>query len=457
MSVSEALYPGSPTSKPRLSISLTVRRSRLLIVVLALMYRVVIDLSYAFVVEPLFHYAGYELRPNLEYLYTSYILVAVMALLLPSREDHPSTDITFVFYVITYIPFTSLFALQPGDPEYFILLNLAFLILFATVKFVPTFRALPNISYRLQVLFALTLLCTAYVFATVVIRGGLSLVTFDITRVYSVRWDINNKILVGLSSYLVEWCSKIFIPALLVYGIWTKRRVVTLGSLALIIVFFGITSAKGVLAYPILVLIAYYGKKWDKFRTGFLWAAIAVPVLAFITYLSFGDVLVTGFLLNRIYFVPTLANFQYYDFFQTHPMVYWSNTFMSAFYAYPYNDPIPIIMGRATFEGGTDSFTNVGIFATGYMQFGVIGMLIFPLLAGLSLKVIDSLAVNRMPAYVALALSVVAGIQYLSGDLTETLLSHGVFMAWVTIYLMGDPESRGSPKTRPPHEATGLA
>jgi len=110
---------------------------------------------------------------------------------------------------------------------------------------------------------------------------------------------------------------------------------------------------------------------------------------------------------------------------------------MSFFYENPYNDTIAVILGRSTNVQETDTYLNVGIFATGYMQFGVLGMLLFPLFAGLSLKVIDGLTVNRMPTHVALSVSVVAGIQYLSADFTETLLSHGMFAVWLTLYLMG--------------------
>ena len=414
-----------------------LQKSKLIDIALALVLRAMIDLAYIEIVKPLFAYSGYQLHIDFHYLWISYLSIILIGLVLPSKVERPSVEIVFVMYVIVYVPFTSLFALQPGDPRYFLLVNLSFLVLFATVAFFPSISPPPNLTHRLKIFSAIALTCILYVFATVIYRGGLSFVNFDITRVYEVRWDINNKILVGLTGYLVEWCSKIFIPTFLIVGIWTGRKLVTLASSLLIVAFFAVTSAKGILFYPILALIAYYGKLWGAFRTGFLAAAIAVPVLSFITHFAFDDILVTGILLNRIYFAPTLANFQYYDFFLVHPLVCWSNTFMSAFYAYPYNDTIALILGRGGADIISDTYLNVGIFATGYMQFGVAGMLVFPFLAGISLRFIDCLAVNRMPIHVGLALSIIAGVQYVSADLTETLLSHGIFAAWLTLYLLG--------------------
>jgi len=418
VSASTAVPQAASNWKARLPRKLSIRRSKVAAVVLALLLRILIDLSYVTIVQPLFAYAGYTLRVDWTNLGLSYVLVIAMGFLLPSKKQFPSADITFIIFAIAYLPCTSFFALQAGDPRYFVLFNLAFLVLCTTVAFVPCFRVPLNISHRLTLLLAITLVCTLYAVATVVMRGGLSLLSLDITRVYEFRSEINSRILTGLVGYDVEWVSKVFIPAMLVFGLWTNRKLVILGAILLAVAFFAITSAKGVLFYPILTLIAYFGKLSGNFRIGFLLAAIAVPILSFITYFALHDILVTGILLNRIYFVPTIANFQYYDFFRVHPLVYWSNTFMSFFYENPYNDTIAVILGRSTNVQETDTYLNVGIFATGYMQFGVLGMLLFPLFAGLSLKVIDGLTVNRMPTHVALSVSVVAGIQYLSADFT---------------------------------------
>ena len=76
------------------------------------------------------------------------------------------------------------------------------------------------------------------------------------------------------------------------------------------------------------------------------------------------------------------------------------------------------------------------------MQFGVAAMLFFPFIAALPLKITDSLVVGRMPVYVGLSISIVAAIGYLSGDLTETILSHGILISWLTLYLLGSTTDR---------------
>ena len=97
---------------------------------------------------------------------------------------------------------------------------------------------------------------------------------------------------------------------------------------------------------------------------------------------------------------------------------------MSRFYDYPYTDVIPMIIGRQL-PGNGLTYANVGIFGSGYMQFGVIGMIAFPFIAGLSFKFIDRLVEPDACLRRARG-GLHCGNAILEGDLTGVFLSHGL-------------------------------
>lgn len=427
----------APSATPT-PITLKINKAQLRMVALALVLRLCMDLAYAYLAQPLYAYSGYYLDPNWGYVAISYAMTAVLGFLLPSDQEKPSSNIGFVYFIIFYLPFGTIFSLMPASPTYYWLVTGGFAIMFGILRLFPETKPLPKVRRGAAIFITMAVLFIGYTLAIFALRGGFSIITFNLSEIYSVRGIINYQILTGLAGYTSTWVVKVFIPALLVYGLWKRNWVLTVIAALLVVLFFGVTSSKAAFLYPFLVLFAYFGHKIGRFRDIFMAAVFAVVGVAWLSYLILGDIIVAGVLVQRALFIPTRTCFTYFEFFQSHPLVYMSNSIFSRFLTYPYHSSIPDIIGFGSYGAGSQTYENVGIFGTGYEHFGAIGVLLFPLIAGLTLKVIDIISYRRMPARVALAFAIVVGIQYTSADLAETLLTHGMFLTWITLLMFGE-------------------
>jgi hypothetical protein len=87
---------------------------------------------------------------------------------------------------------------------------------------------------------------------------------------------------------------------------------------------------------------------------------------------------------------------------------------------------------------GTQSSANVGLFGDAFANFGFAGCFIFAMLFALLLKVVDAAARTTDPR-IAVALVGMASFQLVNSGLLTTLLTHGLALAIVALWLFGTP------------------
>ena len=155
-------------------------------------------------------------------------------------------------------------------------------------------------------------------------------------------------------------------------------------------------------------------------------------------YIVYADILWGSLFIRRVFFVTSFLTFTYYEFFSLHEFVYWSSSITSSFIDYPYElNPAEVIGAYI----GTDAHANNSFLSTGYMHAGILGIIFYGILVGLLLRLIDSLSHKGVPPWVAVA-SVIVPFQSLlmSADLLTALLTHGIGMAIVILFLLRSAE-----------------
>jgi hypothetical protein len=409
--------------------------SRAVLVIASVFIRFILERAYAAMMPTEFSYAGFYYTPTLAGTLMSYVGVIAMAAIMP-RKVMPSTIALNAYFVGFYIPLSMVVAAKDQYFDFFAMSTGFLLLLRLLITIVKVERPISrNLAYSNQLLILISVSGVILTLILFVSQGGLQYVNFDIEDVYSVREDINS-ILTGFVGYLSDWSKNVFLPIILIISIYTKRLYLIFFSLLLFVGFFAITSSKAVLFYPLVVLFLTF-----LVRTGhavpLLYAGVAgVALTSHFMYVVFGQNIVSALMTLRVFSVPPSDALLYYDYFQTHDLLYWSNTILGAPFRTQEFEHIAQTIGRNSWGYGSETFANTGVFATSYMQFGILGMIIYPILIAVVLKLVDKLAFGRMPLESAVCISIIPLLQFLGSDFPTAMLSHGVAMLLICMRLL---------------------
>jgi hypothetical protein len=138
----------------------------------------------------------------------------------------------------------------------------------------------------------------------------------------------------------------------------------------------------------------------------------------------------------RIYAVPAQAFNVYYNFFQTHPLTYWSHiNFISSFVHYPYGEPLSLVMAEAY---GLGNYNASFLETDGLAAAGTVALPLVSIVFGLILTGLNSCMRNLNLTICAI---VMAGpsIQLIDTGIGPSLLTNG--LALLAIFLLFAPRN----------------
>ena len=426
------------------------RSAALAPVLLLLVAKVFLDYAYIWHLSPIYSYAGYYEELSFGRLITSYALVFLLAIVSPLRNQKPSSVFAFLYLFTLVVPLLSLWALRQDDTTFMCLMLGSYLILLAGLR-VPTFNPRLTIRNSWMILISLFALLLTAVMATAWLRGGFELITFDPRRIYEVREQVTSSVFsAGLAGYSKEWFGKVVCPALMILSLHKRRyfAFVLLSSVQLL--FFGLTAAKDYFVFPVLAVVTYF-ILYQKRRVVVVLPAIILAL--FLVSLEFSlyvdDFTAVGIVMMRPFFTLGHIAYEYYYFFESHPHTFLSNTAIGFLVEYPFEETVSRLVGADFWGQGRDANANVGIFASGYMHFGAIGMFTFAFLLAVVLRLYDSLIVGRIPLEVGIPVAMTPALQFVNGDFTATLVSHGVGLSFVVLLLIGGKDKKSASNKRP--------
>ena len=190
--------------------------------------------------------------------------------------------------------------------------------------------------------------------------------------------------------------------------------------------------------YPFVVFgIIYAVESGRNLSRGLLLFLVAGMVFAVLLALYGGITRPAYTLIGRTFFSVALNHFDYYQFFQSNPFLMWSNSFLKHFIVNPYDVPVPALIGVDRWGRGGDAFANAGYVASGYMHLGLLGVLLYSVILGLLFKLYDWLVLGRTTLSLGLVVSALAILQVVNVDLTTALLSQGIAVSLLVLFLLG--------------------
>lgn len=397
-----------------------------------LSFRFLLDVGYVIFVGPAYAYQHMGLDFDLLRYVISWVMLFVTIPFFMGRQWKLSRAISFSLFTLGFIPVTSYYALAGIDLRWFLMSAVFWVIvgLVSELKLPSPRIAKPrNLTLIVSVIFFFAIAS----WAILIMKFGISFrLSFD--DVYEVRAE-NALNSIPFGGYVVPWAAKIALPALVVLGLQLKGvvgKIMLALAFLLEIMFFSATGHKSYL-FSVFVMVGLYFISDKQNRIVWIAAGCAGVVAAclLIDVVSGGGYL-SAMIIRRVFFVPAMLSNAYYEFFDGNFMRL-SHSILAPWIENPLNMSPSMAVGEQ-FLGFSGLNANNGVVADGYMNFGVIGMLVWAVLVGLAISFFDSVARSVDPK-IGFSLGMNAFRVFINSGFLTGMLTHGVLFTVLLVIL----------------------
>ncbi|MGL5479555.1 MAG: hypothetical protein ACRDCB_10995 [Clostridium sp.] len=196
---------------------------------------------------------------------------------------------------------------------------------------------------------------------------------------------------------------------------------------------FSINGSKTVLFSTVLSVLLYiiYNKKYI-IRIPMILALVNLSgIIEFFLFKSYN---IVNFIIRRVFFVPNLLNYYYYDFFSINEPDLFKQSFLRHFGIKTMYPPIDNMIGSIYFDKANMGANN-GLFSDAYSNLGEIGLLIMPIIIVLSLKVLDFCA-RGLDTRIYVVSSITLAFVFISSNFFTILFTHGFLVLCLVLFLL---------------------
>ncbi|MEZ8018146.1 O-antigen polymerase [Vibrio splendidus] len=402
-------------------------------------YFLLLGISYGLTCDN-FGYEGYVYEVNYPFLISSCCIVIFLDFF-RRREDVIEQASDFYGILIKYlvlIPLLCYVSLAPVD--YF----------FAFVCVCSIFLALAISNLKLKISFISFSDAYSLVFWVSLIAISLSYISvsslgfnLDINKVYEFREAASTGSYSGIYGYLNSWSTKVFIFAVFSVLHFRGYKILANTSLLLLgLIFFGFTSHKSIMAFTFFILSLSFLDSINKFKESYI-HLLFIMLLTFplLIYYLFDDLSIFSLLVRRVIFLPQYIIFNYHEFFSSRNFVLMSNSILSAFSDYDYDVGTSKLIGG--YLGKPDMGANSGFLASGYMHFGIIGVILFSSILGFLIAILSLFVRSGVNFLYVIAISMSPMLSFIiSSDFGAALFTHGLLISMFILFLLS-LQSRG--------------
>lgn len=408
-------------------------------------------------INPVYGYLGFPYPESVSASgVAGYILSVVTVLWLPSGIKRVSQFLSWMLYVIVYLPSLQLIGFDRVQSDranvalqLTLTLGLAMICGASNVRLIRVAnRSIGPKAFWMLFLVALGLLVIR---TSSVFWGHFQLVAWDKTY-GSIRSSGSDLAASAGLVYPITWLAVVFFPIIATVGLLTRRYWLFVLSIAGDVFLYATQGMKHVLFAGIYILSLYVIIRRHERHFGTrLLAATALFFIGFAAYVFAFDAayspLVTALGVNvilRVFAIPGMLMVAYDNFFRTHPFTYFSHiSVVAPFVQYPYQHSIGIELGIATART-TDYNMNASFWATdGIAACGLWGVIIISCIVAFVFYLIDCVSARHWIVYSVLMLSqyaiVLANISFFTSVVTG-----GLWLFFLIFYIsprFGDVDS----------------
>lgn len=312
----------------------------------------------------------------------------------------------------------------------------------------------PNFSLSKKLFWIFIVMFIVMAYGYLFITLGLPTdIKLAFTDVYAVRLHYRE---VGgrFVDYFVQWLGNVVNPFILTYCIYKKKYKLAPIPVFLELILYIFTAYKSL--FVTLILAPFFGLILDKgINRGFIQKSIVAftglalidGVISMVRQFSLIDSKVLTSILGhypsyytlylptivRAFEWPSLIALEYYDFFWMYPKVKLSHSILGHFFSNVYKMEPSLYLG-ALYYGKPEMRLNVTWYGDAYMNFGIIGMVVFALILYFVLFMMKYVEKKN----VCLVSSLLFGgiMALFNGPLLTTLLTSGLGIGLFLAYIL---------------------
>ena len=341
---------------------------------------------------------GYYIDYNLSKDMISYLVMLMIAIYYSRQKFEYNTvavvlHVLFIFY---YIPINSAYAIHNLESDFFVLSSIYFLFIIillgrykAESKQGADVVKEPLLNRNAVNAFCL-IICLAIIIFKLLYNGWHFSMSIESDIVYGTREAFNEKIsrisgtLLGYLYVLFSDIGSTVAPLYLFIAL--RRRKIGFAIVAIVAILseYSMTRMKGDLFGIVLVIGIYvaYELGWlEDFRKFMNWLFVGIMAFCFIERAMVRVGWFYFLMIRRVFFTPARLSYLYYDFFSKHDKLLLSDSVIGLQRLLPHvYDVSPLkLISDAYYSGIMDS-PNTGLFGAAYMQLGILGIILQPIL-----------------------------------------------------------------------------
>lgn len=409
-------------------------------ILITVLYRFILDLSYYNILNKYYAYSGLILDVDILKIIESYFLIIIVCIVLDNKIKKPSSFFIVYLFMMLYVPLTLIYSLQNQSRVFLYYVTFSFfLIHFIPLLKLPKFKIIfLKKGKRIAIVMSITI--SLLLFLWIIARGGLNYLNFNLLKVYDFRRTVGELVFPGKMAYVMAWYGKVINPTLLSYSLWKHNKKAIITTLLMQVLFFGITAHKSILFYPVIILFIYYYRDKRQLASMLPLGLFGITSLSYLIYVFSGEITMISLFVRRSILVAANNHYRYYNFFSESGLLYFSHkSWFPKIIDYPYSLPVPNLISLVT-HGHADTYINTGFLATGYMNFGFFGMIAYSLIVGIVFRIINNLSEKRTPKWLSIAVMIIPVHSLLSSDLPTALLTSGIGLGILLLWLINSKE-----------------
>lgn len=395
---------------------------------LVILYRVLLDYTYVNITNPVWAYAGFNNNATLHSQLASWIVLIVLTcMVLPYFKSTDSfyPDLLVLFFVMRVVPFTTIirFINTPDSLSiWFVVYGSLIFILTKIIKLRPVPLNVKGISRSNDMVIYLGLIFFA---AVIVFISGYYThfrIHLSFNDVYDLRHDASDFSLPTIMRYAWSPATNI-LPLFFVYFFRERKKVVCLLIVFLIVLNFSINGLKSTI-FKLLICVILSIINMRNFKPYYLIALVIVLVFTIAETHVWGLRVFHDLVVRRVLFVPTLLDTYYYDYITLNGPMYYMRG----------GTPIQYIISEI-YTGDPNMESNNGFFSDAFMNLGVFGCVVYPLIYAFVFRLWGSAFRGAENGLVIFAAFTICFTMF-SSEFTTSLLTHGLFLFSVFMYLI---------------------
>jgi hypothetical protein len=340
-----------------------------------------------------------------------------------------------ILFLLSIVPMAVLWAQNNESSVFYVSTCLAGFVLILIMN-IPPKRQVPFVKFEiedklLEMIIICLVGCGALFYVALLGFGNFNL---DITKVYNFRAGFSSKLPL-IFEYIHPLISKVFLPFLLLKGLFFKKRKLIIFSLLGYVIYFGFTQHRVYFFAPFAILLIVWLLKQssEKIIKYIYLGNLAIVVLSFIFMWLGIHGYMEEYIIRRTYCIPAFLNYAYYDYFLDNEHIYWATSKLSLGYVdYNYDTSVAYVIG--SYLGFDHAHANTGWFGSGYMQAGIFGIYFYLVLFIILFRFIDGTSkVNNLGLMSIPFLFLPVFWAFISTDLPTVFLTHGLLVALILL------------------------